>query len=260
MNCHEYQEAVVDFARGALDEDAERRLRSHLDECSTCADLVQQQMALTEGLTAIAASAAGEVPSSALEMGLLEQFVSEHAAAAAATGPASTAARRLSPWIKAAAAIVCAAAPLAWWLLAGSTRHERPAQASIDPPRQPAAVATPSPALPTVAVTPSPAPVAKTPRSRRQPRVIHPDGFIPLPASAGLPAFESGEIVRMEVPVTLLSSYGVQVSPDLGNRPIQADLLVGQDGHPRAIRLVTNPDRVRPGQTRISTEDSRSRQ
>jgi Putative zinc-finger len=260
MNCHEYQEAIVDFARRALDEDGERRLRSHLDGCAACSDRLRLQILLTDRLKAVAAAAADEVPSSALETELLEQFVSEHATPAGATVPASTTVRRLSPWIKVAAAIVCAAVPLAWWLLPGSTRREHPARASIDLPRQQAAVPTPSPAPPTAAAIPSPAPVTKPPRPRRPARVIHPEGFIPLPASAGLPAFESGEIVRMEVPLTWLSTYGVQVSPDLGNRPVQADLLVGQDGHPRAIRLVTNPDRVRPGPARISTEDSRSRQ
>jgi hypothetical protein len=79
--------------------------------------------------------------------------------------------------------------------------------------------------------------------------VVHPDGFVPLPASDGLPAFESGQIVRMEIPLTSLPNYGVQISPEAVDKPVQADLLVGQDGQPRAIRLVTR-----------ELQDSRSRQ
>jgi hypothetical protein len=55
--------------------------------------------------------------------------------------------------------------------------------------------------------------------------------------------FESGSIVRMEVPVASLPAYGIDISPAAGGGPIEADVLVGQDGQPRAIRLVTNSSR-----------------
>jgi hypothetical protein len=32
----------------------------------------------------------------------------------------------------------------------------------------------------------------------------------------------------------------MEITPDAEDKPVRADLLVGQDGHPRAIRLVTN--------------------
>jgi hypothetical protein len=63
-----------------------------------------------------------------------------------------------------------------------------------------------------------------------------------LPWSAGLPAFESGEIVRLEVPVASLAAYGVDISSG-ADRPVEADILIGQDGFARAIRLVTNSTR-----------------
>jgi hypothetical protein len=42
----------------------------------------------------------------------------------------------------------------------------------------------------------------------------------------------------MELPVTSLPLYGVEILPDTRHTPVQADLLVGQDGQARAIRLV----------------------
>lgn len=77
------------------------------------------------------------------------------------------------------------------------------------------------------------------------PKVIFAEGFVPLPIAAGLPDFESGEIVRVEIPVASLPSYGIEIVPDAKRTPVQADLLVGQDGQARAIRLVrsTNVDR-----------------
>jgi hypothetical protein len=47
----------------------------------------------------------------------------------------------------------------------------------------------------------------------------------------------------MEVPVSSLPAYGIDISPAAGGQPIEADVLVGQDGQPRAIRLVTNSAR-----------------
>jgi hypothetical protein len=63
---------------------------------------------------------------------------------------------------------------------------------------------------------------------------------VALPSATGLPAFESGEIVRMEVPVTSLPMYGIDIIPDARGPAVEADFLVGQDGQARAIRLVRN--------------------
>jgi hypothetical protein len=67
--------------------------------------------------------------------------------------------------------------------------------------------------------------------------------FIALPAADRLPRFESGMIVRVELDVTSLPAFGFPIMPDSGQRPVTADVLVGQDGQPRAIRLVS----VQPG-------------
>jgi hypothetical protein len=67
--------------------------------------------------------------------------------------------------------------------------------------------------------------------------------FVAVPAAASLPQFESGVIFRISLPVTALPSYGVDISPASGDEPVEADVLVGQDGHPRAIRLVSNSSR-----------------
>jgi len=70
-----------------------------------------------------------------------------------------------------------------------------------------------------------------------------PAGFVALPGAAGLPDFESGAIVRVELTLASLPAYGVDISRAARNQPVEADLLVGQDGQPRAIRLVTNSAR-----------------
>jgi hypothetical protein len=63
--------------------------------------------------------------------------------------------------------------------------------------------------------------------------------FVALPGAASLPQFESGSIVRVDLPLSSLAAYGVDISTSGGKGPVKADVLVGQDGEPRAIRLVS---------------------
>lgn len=65
-------------------------------------------------------------------------------------------------------------------------------------------------------------------------------GFVPLPLAHALPEIESASIVRVSVPVAALPGYGVAIVPEMTSELVEADFLVAQDGHPRAIRLVQN--------------------
>jgi hypothetical protein len=64
-----------------------------------------------------------------------------------------------------------------------------------------------------------------------------PAEFTLVPGAAALPAMESGSLVRMDVPVAMLPSLGL--TPPAGSGAVvRADLIVGQDGVTRAVRLV----------------------
>jgi hypothetical protein len=71
-----------------------------------------------------------------------------------------------------------------------------------------------------------------------QPGPEPPNEFVMVPGASTLPAMESGSLVRMDVPVAVLPSLGL--TPPQANRStsVQADLIVAQDGLPRAVRLV----------------------
>lgn len=60
--------------------------------------------------------------------------------------------------------------------------------------------------------------------------------FVRWPGAAALPTFESGQLVRMELPASVLPLLGLSAAPDV-NGKVQADVLVGQDGYARAVRL-----------------------
>lgn len=61
--------------------------------------------------------------------------------------------------------------------------------------------------------------------------------FLVVPGAANLPSMESGSLVRVDLPVSVLPSLGV-TPPAGGAATVKADLVVGQDGLTRAVRLV----------------------
>jgi hypothetical protein len=61
-------------------------------------------------------------------------------------------------------------------------------------------------------------------------------GFVPLPGAGAWPRFESGSLVRMDVPVSALSVLGLQAHSATGL--VKAEVVIGQDGVARAIRVV----------------------
>jgi hypothetical protein len=72
-----------------------------------------------------------------------------------------------------------------------------------------------------------------------------PSAFTAIPGTGVMPPLESGSIVRVSLPVTSLPEYGIQIVADFGAGPVLAELLVAQDGYPRAIRLVNDSDSSR---------------
>jgi hypothetical protein len=80
-------------------------------------------------------------------------------------------------------------------------------------------------------------PVASTLRDV-QPEPQPPNEFVMVPGAATLPAMESGSLVRMDVPVAELPALGLTPPPSNRTASVRADVVVAQDGLPRAARLV----------------------
>lgn len=77
----------------------------------------------------------------------------------------------------------------------------------------------------------------------RQLAAMQAGGFLDIPAAAYLPPMESGAIVRTELPLSALPSYGIPIGPEVSTDSVDVDLLVAQDGLARGIRLVNNSHR-----------------
>jgi len=148
--------------------------------------------------------------------------------------------RRAAMWTLATAAGVAA-------LVLLTPRTERSA-----PPPSPVTLQRPE-AVPTQAppATPTPVPTRRLRRARtalavRQDRGAAPrdtprrqemvTDFYPLLNPA--PPLERGQILRVNVPASVMQSVGFPVAEDRLTEPVQADVLLGEEGLPRAIRFV----------------------
>ncbi len=242
MKCDSLRDAIVEQARGGTTgPGTAAAIESHLDHCASCAALMTRERQLSEGLRALAASTAAEVPSDALGRRLLDVFAERHSI------PRPPGMRAAARWMRVAAAVALVAAAAAlWWGARSEPAADNRRQPQVAAAGKPDPVQAPDVAVPPVdgARQTSPAASAgRRPRGARQQHVraaavVRATGFVSIPGSDGLPDFESGEIVRVEIPLTSLPTYGIEILPDARGTPVAADLLVGQDGRARAIRLV----------------------
>jgi hypothetical protein len=245
MTCQQYDADLVDLARGTqpVGED-ESPVRRHLDGCAACTARFEQQRQLTAGLRAL--SAATAVPDNDVaERRLLNALASLQTAS-------SSSERRplVVRWATLAAAACLLFFVGAWAAVEWRGREAAAEQVAAET----RSALRAQPALPTPierAERPAPAPLVATNSRSSAPRVVRAAlrdeppqntdrlaGFIPLPAAGGLPGFDSGMIVRVSIPTASLPAYGLAITPE-SSRTVNADLLVGQDGQARAIKLVS---------------------
>ena len=62
--------------------------------------------------------------------------------------------------------------------------------------------------------------------------------FYPLPEADALPPLESALVVRVQLPLASLQLIGFPINEERAADRVEADLLLGQDGLARGVRLV----------------------
>jgi hypothetical protein len=254
MSCHLHADTIADLAREVvIHTDVAAAARVHLAVCPACAVRFERQRTLTAELRALAAASADASPSSDVTRRLLEAFAAQQPLvqqdrcvphtwrlqdAPSPHPQVVTFRERVLPRFAVAAMLVFAAS-LAWW-----SRGERDTRVPMDrdrgsATRDIASTRAPSSVHASVDSPPRHGRPRRPRRPRRPPPATPPavEEFIAVPGSAALPEFESGRIVRVELPVAALPAYGVDIAATAQSE-IAADVLVGQDGHARAIRLV----------------------
>ena len=237
MNCERFESVLLDLARRQTpDAGMGERALAHAQSCARCAERLSDQQRLTAELRALASSVEETQAPARLEAALRTAFRER---TAALRRPGKVWLRRQPRWaLVAAGALLLAVGGVVLLERASSPGQAGKTQAARAVPSassEPQALASAPPAGPVI----PPAP----PRKRRVTPSSAPDrelatDFIPLLYESNLSAEESAHVVRISVPRTTLASLGLPVNEDRVAEPVKADVMLGEDGVARAIRLI----------------------
>jgi hypothetical protein len=81
------------------------------------------------------------------------------------------------------------------------------------------------------------------PQKRRHKPDADPSPFLPIPYTQPLGPGERAEVVRMEMPVAALIAAGFHVATSDAGAEASADVMIGEDGRARAVRLISISER-----------------
>lgn len=253
MRCNDFDDLAYDLSRdGLMDAAARSDALSHAASCRFCAARLAAERHLNEVLALAAAETEG-APSS-LKLALLEAFPSRESGDPERFAPGA----RRTRWYVAAAVAVLAI------LLVVSLRVV--VRRSIVPPTQRTPAGEEASQATTLqqarpGSTPTPAggggqPPRRLPGTRRHRHYVAKDSvptvdpnaassesnaltdFIPLTHLSASTAIASGQVIRVRVPLSAFISLGLPVSPEHAAEFVNAELVVGDDGVQRAVRLV----------------------
>jgi len=255
MNCQKFESLAAELARGEMMEvDVLGDARAHQTQCERCAARFRDEEMLTFGLRSLVSEMNSLEGSPFLEERLLASFRQRSVVVP------STLTRSYRPyWLTAVAAILLIVFGLVAVVWKGSNQPK--SQVAVQPsvPQVPDIikeeknVTTPKPGnavnLPTP-VQPKRNLGARELQARNS-RPNKPENavanhasnevatdFMPLGYLNPASLQDGGQIVRVEVPRTTMASFGFPVNMDRYNERVKADILLGVDGVPHAIRFV----------------------
>lgn len=234
MSCREHEGTILDVARGVAGEAETSVLLHHARECPACDLVLRRERALTAVLRTLAGTTRADGPSPSVEAALLAAFADRQCEARSRAGAWPT-------WMAAAAAVVLLAAAGALW------RGAQVAEPREAPPLAARSVGgwhglgTVRPAVEGMGVSRI---IVRVARPTRETGLAVRAGaetggaFVPWPGAAALPGFDSGHLVRTQLPASVLPLLGIAMADLTGQDRVEADVVVGQDGFARAVRLV----------------------
>ncbi len=242
MNCHRFEMIVNDLARNQpLDAATCDRALAHAKICPQCAARFAGERAVTAGLQAVAESDGDQQAPPLIEAALRRAF-RERASVVNASAIRSAPARAgdWTHWAAGTAATILVALSVLWPLgrqeqLSDALQEARSRlgeNVSAQQGARPAAVRRSANLRPHTA-----SPGEDMPElDRRAPGISTP--FLPFLYADDLMPLETGQVVRIEMPRTALESFGLPMSEDRSAGRIQVDVLLGEDGLARGIRLL----------------------
>ena len=229
MTCTEFDEAVHDFVRmDLLDVSVREAVLEHAAHCEACAQRMADAAALAEAAETLGKNAQAERAPAHIEASLLAAFRSHH--------------RRISwrrGWEWAAVGAAAAVLLIFLWTAAG-----HPKGPSVSPaPRKDVSSETRAPQEAQAPVAPErqtvSAPLAETSgEEQAASQAYTASDFVPVPFTGAISADDPGMIVRVQLTRSSLAQLGYPVAETPDEELILADVLVGEDGWPRGVKVV----------------------
>jgi hypothetical protein len=216
MSCREFERPLMDRARDRpMDAAVRIALASHLEMCPNCSRALERQMRLSAAMGALAKRTTDVSAPFSVEQAILAELNVVNAQA-----------RRR--WIYAGVGVALAASVvMALWL--GSAPAPQKIEARVTPAPQAAVLEASAPVA---------APVKRIRKRRVKPAPKPEAPFIAIPYTPPLDPRERVDVVRMDMPVAALIAAGLPVGTADPASHVRTDVLVGQDGRARAVRLV----------------------
>jgi len=242
MNCHEFERTIID--RGCdhlIDPLAQARALEHAESCTQCAIRLKREQRMTAAIVAFAKEDAAINAPERINLTLRRAFNEQLAAAASPPPVLHRSARRRLLWGMAAAVmLLLSVVSAAIWLrvpdvIVDNTQQDLPVY------RKPSLSIVSADGLGSKKNQSST--VARQSgriRGRRSLPVNtkEPAGFLPLTYVARSGPTEFVQTVRVVVSRSTLLTMGLPVNVDRGDKLIKADIIIGEDGVARAVRIL----------------------
>src|SRR5579864_5314458 len=228
MTCREFDEVVHGFVRmELLDVNVREAVLEHAAHCELCAARMADAAALAEASEMLGKRARGEQTPPHVETSLLASFQNHHRRASW---------RRTVEWasVGAAAAVLL----IFLWTVGGRSKG----QSSSPAPKKDV---TSQSRMPLDAKGPD-APKQDVMSPAGAPVVVDAPGsetyvasdFVPVPFTGTIAADDPGMVVRVQLTRASLAQLGYPVAETPEEDLILADVLVGEDGWPRGVKLI----------------------
>jgi hypothetical protein len=248
MNCQEFERTIIDFDRDHLVEaSAHAHALEHAEICARCAALLNREQRMTAGLQVLAVEEAAINAPERVRSALRAAFDGQHAAGASPPVSLRFARHKLLWGMAAAAMLLLSTITTALWLReqrakvddtrAGVINHPIPQNTHGKPPEMLAGAQRAGAIHSPKAARPS----GRIGRRRTLPVKESADDageFFPLTFVAKSGSTGVVQTVRIEISRSMLLSMGLPVNIDRGEGPIKADLIIGEDGVARAVRII----------------------
>ena len=226
MTCREFDEVVHGLVRmDLLDVNVREAALEHAARCALCSQRIGDAKALAESSEFMGERARVEQTPPQVEASLLAAFRNHHRRASW---------RRTLEW--ASVGVAAAVLLVFLWTVGGRSRVQSPpaAQRDSSPPGEP--------------MQAKPSAMAKRDEVARAPHEEVADSsvnetyrasdFVPVPFAGAINADDPGMIVRVQLTRASLAQLGYPVAETPDEDLVLADVLVGEDGWPRGVKLI----------------------